>query len=615
MNDMENPPQGTNPPRRAHAHAPPPSSKSHAHPRKGFREDAPTVKMIPNRYSRKEDERGPYLSCVEAPNLAVRIDRSLAIPFASAKKYPKRSIFLDGAAQGKPYMDVQHQIYNLDHHEDCVRAFTLSTCEQVMVLLMKGMDLNVGDWTIYASEPDLDTVLAIWLLLNHTRLTGENAVVRSRVMPLVRLQGIIDAHGLEFKSFSAFPDRLQMLTLAQIERLRAAELELKKAGRWASMDPLEFVGSALLEMDHMTYSSRDFEDLDAVEELARISVGDDRVAVVCSSELGIYEVEEHLRKTHGNRLGLVVLKKDEETYTVRQVDPFLPTSLNALYERLNTMDPTVSKGQLWGGSADIGGSPRGVGTGLSWQEISSICRFVYQGGEETGGFRRFVAHIWVLLLALAGSMGVAYVAHVPFFGWVWGPQLNAASFVPAFHCLLGIWLVSHVAIHFKRARHSYGIRRPTSSAWALTLIPVILLSSASGVGSWPFGPPSPLAVKVMLAASCAAVFDLFFRSAAYALLLRHFCIMRCAGPWFLSKPNLIVAFLATATGAILFPPGPWFLSNQTWFFAIPIQATLLLASHLTLNAIRERTGSLLPSLLLSTLAAGVAVLSTLWLPA
>ena len=38
-----------------------------------------------------------------------------------------------------------------------------------MVLVVKGFDLKSGEWTLWANEPDLDTVLAIWVLLRGNR--------------------------------------------------------------------------------------------------------------------------------------------------------------------------------------------------------------------------------------------------------------------------------------------------------------------------------------------------------------------------------------------------------------------------------------------------------------
>jgi hypothetical protein len=86
--------------------------------------------MLPVRYQVKEDDDGRYLTCIEASNISVRIDRSLSVSASSARKYPKGTIFLDGAAKGEPFIDSSRGVYNLDHHEGCVRSFTLSTCEQ-----------------------------------------------------------------------------------------------------------------------------------------------------------------------------------------------------------------------------------------------------------------------------------------------------------------------------------------------------------------------------------------------------------------------------------------------------------------------------------------------------
>jgi hypothetical protein len=44
------------------------------------------------------------------------------------------------------------------------------------------LDLQKRDWTIHANDPDLDTVLAIWVLLNHMRLSDADAEIRRKAM-------------------------------------------------------------------------------------------------------------------------------------------------------------------------------------------------------------------------------------------------------------------------------------------------------------------------------------------------------------------------------------------------------------------------------------------------
>jgi hypothetical protein len=367
-----------------------------------------THRPLPVRYQVKEDESGRFLTCVEASNIAVRIDRTMSVSSSSARKYPKGTIFLDGAAKGEPFMDSSKGVYNLDHHEGCVRSFTLSTCEQAVIVIRKGLDLDGEQWAVWANDPDLDTILAIWLLLNHRRINDEGSAVRRKIMPIVRLQGVIDAHGFELKELTAFPENLQDAALTVINGLRTEEIELKRENRWGGTDFLDFTLSSLQKLDELVYTPHDFEEGHAVEELARERILPQRIAVACRSEAGIYEVEEQLRDLHNDRLGLVILEKEPGTYTLRQVDPFLPTGLEALYERLNLLDPQAAGEAQWGGSNEIGGSPRGVKTGLSLGEIMFITRWVYQppsSGRKLGAIIGSVATAFgaLVIAALAGG--------------------------------------------------------------------------------------------------------------------------------------------------------------------------------------------------------------------
>jgi hypothetical protein len=98
----------------------------------------------------------------------VRAERGLAISAKRARNYPPGAIFLDGTAQGEPFVDVQKDLYNLDHRDGCIRS--LATCEQAIILIRKGLDLRKRDWVVLANDADLDTLFALWVLLNHLRL-------------------------------------------------------------------------------------------------------------------------------------------------------------------------------------------------------------------------------------------------------------------------------------------------------------------------------------------------------------------------------------------------------------------------------------------------------------
>jgi hypothetical protein len=129
-----------------------------------------SIRNLPERYTIKDRDNKRILICLEAPNIGVQVEAGLTVSSSAARKSPSCTIFLDGAAQCEPFMDLEKQIYNFDHHEGCARPFTLATCEQVLVMILKGMDLRARDWRVFANEPDLDTILAIWLILNHVRI-------------------------------------------------------------------------------------------------------------------------------------------------------------------------------------------------------------------------------------------------------------------------------------------------------------------------------------------------------------------------------------------------------------------------------------------------------------
>ena len=131
------------------------------------------------------------------------------------------------------------------------------------------------------------------------------------------------------------------------------------------------------KIDQIFYKADDFKDYLGIQELARIELSDQRICAVVEADMGIYEIEPHLNKIYGNRLGVVFLKKGTRTYTVRQLDLFMPISLEEIYDKLNFADPAVkcrTQTNKWGGSADIGGSPRDSGTHLEPLEIVQACR-------------------------------------------------------------------------------------------------------------------------------------------------------------------------------------------------------------------------------------------------
>ena len=333
--------------------------------------------------------------CSNASNLFLEVERGLSVSESARKKMPSRTIYLDGVYTGPPFYDNKARHYSLDHHSGCVRAFTLATCEQAVVMLLQGLPLTTGEWTVYVNEPDLDSLLAAWVLLNHADLLRNDQELLRLAMPLIRVEGVIDAHGLGFSVLSGLPreeyDRLK----GELDQLMEQERQLKKAGAWATMDLFQYTRDMLEAIDQLIIPDEHLERLSEVEELARVEVMGQKLAILCSSRLGIYEVEEQLKARYDNRLAIIVLDAGEGRFTVRQPDPFFEEGLAPLYKVLNHKDPAVASAgeeeSRWGGSDEIGGSPRPGGSQLTHEQILEMVKGVY--GEKEGWVKRFLSKL------------------------------------------------------------------------------------------------------------------------------------------------------------------------------------------------------------------------------
>ena len=328
-----------------------------------------------HRYRVEEREDGRVLVSGNAPNIALHIERGLTVDSRGRKRYPQRTIFLDGVYEGSPFLDNELFQYSLDHHAGCVRGFTLATCEQAVVMLLQGIPLSSGMWHVYVNDPDLDSMLAAWVLFNHVELLKDGRALLKVAMPMIRLEGVIDAHGTDNQLLAAMPEELMESTKKRLDKLMAEEVRIKRAGEWMTCDWYDYACKTFEAVDRLVFPDGTLDKLLELQERGRAVLANHKVALLLESHLGIYEVESRLKERLGDNLGVIVLKTGTDRYTLRLVDKFLPKDLTACYKALNKVDPYAEGGaepNHWGGSSDIGGAPRKTGTGLSESEILEV---------------------------------------------------------------------------------------------------------------------------------------------------------------------------------------------------------------------------------------------------
>lgn len=565
----------------------------------------PKVSAIPDRYRIREDDRARVLTCVEAPMIMVRARRGMTISSKQARNYPAGTIFLDGAAEGEPFADGDKDLYNLDHPEGSIQS--LATCEQALVLIRKGLDLRKRDWVVLANDSDLDTIFAVWVLLNHLRL-NEDSEVRAKIMPLLRLEGAIDAHGPESQSLSALPPELLRSTAAIRKQLQQQEFVLKSYGRWLEFDLLEYIADRLRAIDEVIYAPEHFAGLHEVDELARAEIANGSVAVACGSDASMEEVERQLKRIYGERLGILIFQNAASSYKLRQLDRSLPAKLEQAYERLNLVDPAVKGGgaNRWDGSTVIGVSPRKTGTSLTATQIIEAVREAFWKPTLLDVVAEVPRAVFLAVGALSPALALIFLGNLARdHGYIAGETVLLSALVLAITA--GILFGSKA----RQVPGLYGWRIPTGSGW-LAVFPAVLIGGAIG-GAWASG---SLAYRLgadnlyQFTGAAALLFplaaELLFRGVILGHLARRLPIQKSAGPWWNSWPTLISTALYTAASLLLFATisrGQILFSQ--WILIVVGAATFGIASGIA----RERSESVLASVLLHWICAAALLLS------
>ena len=568
--------------------------------------DRNKLATVPNRYRIRQDGKARILTCMEAPTVTVRAECGLAIPAKQARKSPAGTIFLDGAAQGDPFTDVQKELYNLDHHEGCVSS--LATCEQAMVLTRKGLDLGKRDWAVLVNDADLDTVLALWVLLNHNRL-NDRSKTRAKIMPLLRLAGIVDAHGRDAQDLAALPPDLLHATAAMLKQLQQRESVLSDYGRWSETDLLEYIADRLHAVDDLIYAPEDFEGFHEVEELAKARIGNGSVAVACRSNAGIDGVQRQLQKLYGLRLGILIFQETPSTYSVRRVDPSLPGTLKHAYGRLNLLDPAVKSNSenRWSGSDEIGASPRKTGTGLTPPQIIEAVRGVFSQPNLVDVGSALPQALLLAGAALSPALALILV----------GALLRDRGLISGETVLLSaVVLTITVGVLFCakawRVPGLNGWRVPAGFGW-LSALPAALIGAAAG-GVWApgslayrMGPDNLNQLTGVAALLLPLAAELLFRGVILGNLAARLPIQRNGDPWWRSWPTLISTALYAAASVLLFAT----ISRGE----MQISQSLLIVGGAVIfgvssGAARERSESILSSVLLHWVCVAALLLSS-----
>ncbi len=276
----------------------------------------------------------------------VVIRKGATIPFG---ELPGDAIALDGYVQG-PAIDADRRRYSFDHHGNCLRHATLSTCEMTLDALRVGLD--PAGLSIYVNDLDADTTLAAWLLL-----TPQAAQVE-RVVAAVRSLGRLDALGPTAG------------TLQQESALRWALAPLTSRGdlrthgepAWRAV-----LGDCLERLDlWLAAGAPQYAPEMPAEEEAEPQLQllfDGGPWQLLQSDGGVGAFAAVYRRGVFAAVVARPLADGTLEYTVGKASEFVgafdvPAILAALAVAEREVNPGQSAACSWGGSSTIGGSPR-----------------------------------------------------------------------------------------------------------------------------------------------------------------------------------------------------------------------------------------------------------------
>jgi hypothetical protein len=288
--------------------------------------------------------------------------------------HPPYSIALDGYVHGEPFLEMTPAgpYRNFNHHESVDRSCTSATCEQVRRAVILGLyELFRGEHgpraTVWVNDCDQDVCLATWILF-HPHRAGE-AWVRT----LAYIEDLLDMSAGGFP----MPDERDLLGEVRwvfepysAQRPNMADLNAE--------DMTEIIHEVHGRIERFLEGTG--ESMPLVGDYREIGGGDGWVMV---------EVDhQHARRKMieaGVRAAVEVFARSGDRYLYsiwRRSEYIVDFPVGEILAELNRAEGLEGPSSCWGGSDNVGGSPRGVGSRLIPAQVETIVNAVVASSRK-----------------------------------------------------------------------------------------------------------------------------------------------------------------------------------------------------------------------------------------
>jgi len=281
------------------------------------------------------------------------------------QNYPSRSIAVDGYCKGEPRFDQERVVLNINHHEGVDRVATRSSCLQAMLLVKLGLFDGFADEngdpcaTLYLNDCDQDVALATYILMHPEQ------VDRPKLKHLVRIEDLMDMSG------GLYPTRKRLHLMKQLNWIMRPYTKARVSGKLRELDAGDM--EAIVREMHRRIKLTLFNGPREVEVDTSYEVLADHGSWMMVRETGeaarVGMAENRVKAF----VSLVGESGGRYRYTIGRLSQFIPFPLQKLYDDLNKAEGLGPEAEhRWDGSDTIGGSPRGVGSGLTPEEVAAV---------------------------------------------------------------------------------------------------------------------------------------------------------------------------------------------------------------------------------------------------
>jgi len=289
--------------------------------------------------------------------------------------HPQFSIALDGYVRGVTRFDETGPWLNINHHEDCDRAATRSSCKQVLNAVRVGLfetfrRCGRPHATVFCNDCDDDVMLSTYGLCHPTH------VERKRFKEIVELEDLLDT----VNGFYAVKKRWHLLKM--LVWCMHPYAEARADGSLYGMDG--DVMAHLIEQMHgrmkRTMYGRGREE----EPDTRYDVIDRSEKFLVMREVGRYARYEVARQGYKAFLTVADGKDGTRRYVLGRQSPFIGwMPLSTIGKRLNEAEGCrEDEEEKWGGSDLAIGSPRKGGSKLDLETVMQIVQEVRKEKES-----------------------------------------------------------------------------------------------------------------------------------------------------------------------------------------------------------------------------------------